>query len=139
MPESNPRIDIEELRAAYKGKPFYSLVEAHINSKSKTNIWLSLQGLVGFLALPVKNVANGFVERWINPVIVYDPGFWQSDTSDVFDRIIEDARSVLSSANARTDDETLFYFFLIVVLNYAYSALDQPGMREFMKKPQHLE
>jgi hypothetical protein len=140
MPDAIPRIDIEELRAGFKGKPFHLLVETHIKrGKDKANLWLSAQGTAGLLAPSVKNLTSGFIDRWNKQAIVYDPEFWQSDTSAVFARIIEDARSVLSSASAPTDDETLFYFFQIVVLNYAYCAVDQPSMRKFMKEPQHLE
>ncbi|MGB4995334.1 MAG: hypothetical protein WBO50_09240, partial [Nitrospira sp.] len=58
--------------------------------------------------------------------------FWERDTSEVFDDIIADARTVLRPLDLETDDEAAFNLFNIVVMNYAYSAYDQPKMREFM-------
>ncbi len=140
MSDATRRIDIEEMRAGFKGKPFHLLVEAHIKrGKSKINLSVTLLATRELIPPSAINLTSGFIDHWNKSAIVYDPEFWQSDTSAVFARIIEDARSVLSSASAPTDDETLFNFFQIVVLNYAYNAVDQPSMREFMKKPQHLE
>ena len=56
-----------------------------------------------------------------------------TSTSEVFSEIIEDARSLLLSINAPTDDETLFNMFQVVILSYAYSASDQPAMRKFIE------
>jgi hypothetical protein len=62
----------------------------------------------------------------------YDRALWQTDTASVFDEITEDAKNVLSEIGLHTDDEMLFNMFNIIVLSYAYSAYDQPKMREFM-------
>jgi hypothetical protein len=50
----------------------------------------------------------------------------------VFNEIAEDAKNVLSDIGLAVDDDILFNMFNIVVLSYAYSAYDQPKMREFM-------
>jgi hypothetical protein len=95
------------------------------------------QGTRELLTPSTRNLAEEFINRWIEPS--YNPEFWQTDTSVIFSSIIEDARAVLVSAGAATDDDTLFYMFQLIVLNYAYCAIDQPSMREFMKKPPHPE
>ena len=79
-----------------------------------------------------RHLAEGFIYRWGEAVYVYNKEFWHTDTSKIFLRITEDARLVLESSGAPTDDETLFNMFQIVVLSYAYSASDQPKMRKFI-------
>jgi hypothetical protein len=136
----NRKMNIEELRRQFMGKPFHLLIEYHIQQgKSKANLLLSGLGMRELLPPSTQNIASEFIDRWNEPSTVYDPQFWQSATSEVFSKITGDAQSILSSANASTDDETLFYFFQIVVLNYAYNAIDQPSMREFIKKPPTTE
>ena len=77
-----------------------------------------------------KGLIEGFIDRW--NLRGYDQAFWQMDTASVFDEITEDAKTVLSEKGLYTDDEMLFNMFNIIVLSYAYSAYDQPKMREFM-------
>ncbi len=75
-------------------------------------------------------IAIGFIDIWNDRG--YDKSLWSKDTSEVFLAIVEDARSLLSSAGIPIDDETLFNMFQIVVLSYAYSASDQRKMRKFI-------
>ncbi len=79
----------------------------------------------------MQSLAVDFIDRWNERV--YEKSFWQTDTSEVFSEIIEDARSLLLSINAPTNDETLFNMFQVVILSYAYSASDQPTMRKFIE------
>ena len=73
---------------------------------------------------------EGFIDRW--NMRAYDRVFWQTETASVFNEITEDAKNVLSDIGLTVDDDILFSMFNIVVLSYAYSAYDQPKMREFM-------
>lgn len=77
-----------------------------------------------------RGLVEGFIDRW--NLRAYDKDFWKMDTVSVFDDITEDAKKVLSEQHIDSDDEMLFNIFNIVVLNYAYSAYDQPKMCEFM-------
>jgi hypothetical protein len=78
----------------------------------------------------MKGTVEGFIDRW--NLRAYDRAFWQTDAASVFDKIMEDAKNVLSEIGLHTDDEMLSNMFNIIVLSYAYSAYDQPKMREFM-------
>jgi len=78
-----------------------------------------------------RGLVEGFIDRW--NLRAYDRAFWKTDTASVFDDITEDAKNVLSDIRSAVDDDTLFNMFNIVALSYAYSAYDQPKMREFMK------
>lgn len=73
---------------------------------------------------------EGFIDRW--NLREYDQVFWYTDTASVFDGITLDAKKVLSEIGLEADDEMLFNMFNIIALSYAYSAYDQPKMREFM-------
>jgi hypothetical protein len=75
-------------------------------------------------------LVEGFIDRW--NLRAYDQVFWDTDTASVFDEITKDAKNVLSEIGLQADDEMLFNMFNIIVLSYAYSAYDQPKMREFM-------
>jgi hypothetical protein len=77
-----------------------------------------------------RGLVEGFIDRW--NLRAHDRAFWQTDTALVFDEITEEAKNVLSRIGLHTDDEMLFNMFNIIVLSYAYSACDQPKMREFM-------
>jgi len=90
-----------------------------------------LHGIIEMLPKPARLVVEGFIDQW--NARAYDPIFWQSDTALVFDEIITDARRVLSPTGLSADDEAAFNMFNIVVLNYAYSAYDEPKMRQFMR------
>ena len=127
--------NLDKLREQFEGKPFYLLVETHMKKhKNKENIWFASQATLGLLPASVRKLANSFIDFWIQPDFVYNPEFWQSDSSSIFSEVLKTARNTLSLQNAPTDDATLFYMFQLVVLNYAYSGVDQPEMRKFMKQ-----
>jgi hypothetical protein len=124
-------INLPELRAQFAGTPFSELVQHHLRRQSQHERIQGLQGTIALLPEVARGVAEGFIDRW--NAHAYDRDFWQRDTSDVFDDIVVDARSVLRPLGLETDDEAAFNLFNIIVMNYAYSAYDQPKMREFMR------
>jgi hypothetical protein len=128
-------VDLAELRAQYKGTRFYGLIQHQLRRqsqerRSQERRTQGVQGTVLMLPESAQALAEGFIDRW--NARAYDREFWQTDTAAVFDEIIEDARTVLRPLGFATDDEAAFDLFNIVVLSYAYSAYDQPKMREFM-------
>ena len=129
--EPMQEIDIEELKAGFKGKPFNQLVQAqlrrHIDSDTCRKAVLGTMEMLPPSAYPL---AETFIDRWTERV--YEKEFWLLDTSMVFSQVTEDARTLLLEAGAPTDDETLFNMFNIVVMSYAYSATEQPNMRKFI-------
>ena len=123
-------INLPDLRAQFAGTRLRELVQHHLRRQSQRRRIDGLQATINLLPEVARGVAKGFIDRW--NAHVYDQEFWERDTSEVFDDIIADARTVLRPLDLETDDEAAFNLFNIVVMNYAYSAYDQPKMREFM-------
>lgn len=123
-------IDLGKIRTGYKGKPFYQLIEHHLNMQSQDKRIQGLHGIMSMLPKEIQNPMVDFIDRW--NAKAFDKNFWRMDTSNVLDDIINDANNFFPYASFRFDDETLFNIFNIVVLNYAYSAYDQPKMKECM-------
>lgn len=123
-------IDLRELEAQFRGTRFSELVKHHLGRQTQRERIDGLQETIALLPDAARGIAEGFIDRW--NVRAYDQGFWQQDTANVFDEIVADARSTLRPLGLETDDEVVFNLFNIVVLNYAYSAYDQPKMRKFM-------
>jgi len=124
------KINLEEVRQGFHGKPFCKLVKHHLDRQKQDTRILGIQGTVEMLPEDARPLAEPFIDRW--NARVYEKDFWQMDTATVFDEIIDDAKSVLSESGIQFDDETLFNMFNIIVLSYAYSAYDQPKMKEFI-------
>jgi len=123
-------IDLIKIRTGFKGKPFYQLIEYHLNKQSQDKRIQGIHGIMSMLPKELQNPMVDFIDHC--NIKVYDKIFWSMDTSDVFDNITNDAKNFFSHDSSRFDDETLFNIFNIVVLTYAYSAYDQPKMQEFM-------
>jgi hypothetical protein len=130
MIDKNRPINLPELRAQFAGTHFFELVQHHLGQQSQRERIHGLQGTIAQLPEAAQGLAENFIDRW--NARVYDRGFWQRDTLEVFDEIVADARCILRPIGLETDDEAAFNLFNIIVMNYAYSAYDQPKMREFM-------
>ena len=129
MGEQN--INLKQLKEGFKGKPFNQLIEYHLSKqKNPDKLRDAAIGTIQMLPESIHEFAIKFIDRWNE--VAYDHLFWRRDTSDVFSEITTDAQSILSSYGISTDDEILFNMFQIVVLSYAYSASDQPKMREYI-------
>jgi hypothetical protein len=125
------KLNVEQLRSQFKAKPFYRLVEHYLTKEKRTNeLKEAVLATIDLLPPSLRQLSIAFIERWNE--YSYEREFWQKDTSKVFSEIIDDARAALAWFDAPTDDETLFNMFQMVVLSYAYSASDQPSMREFI-------
>ena len=123
-------INLPELRAQFAGTRFCELVQHHLRRQSEHERIHGLQGTIALLPEAARDLAEEFIDRW--NAHAFDRGFWQRDTSDVFDDIVADARTILRPIGLETDDEAAFNLFNIIVMSFAYSAHDQPKMRKFM-------
>lgn len=123
-------INLSELRAGFSGRPFYKLVNHHLNRQGQDARVQGINGTIAMLPEEARGLVEGFINRW--NLRASERAFWETDATSVFDDIIEDAKNVFSEIGLHTDDEMLFNMFNIIVLSYAYSAYDQPRMREFM-------
>lgn len=123
-------VNLAELRAQFTGTRFCQLVQHHLRRQSQSERTQGVLRTIASLPETARTLAEEFIDRWNTRI--YDRDFWQRDTADVFDEIIADARNVLRPLGLAKDDEAAFNLFNIVVLSYAYSAFDQPKMREFM-------
>jgi hypothetical protein len=124
-------VNLSELRAGFKGRPFSQLIGQHLNRQSQDQRIQGINGTIAMLPQKARELVESFIDRW--NLRAYDRAFWQTDTASVFDEITEDTKNVLSDIGLAADDNMLFNMFNIVVLSYAYSAYDQPKMREFME------
>jgi hypothetical protein len=123
-------INLDELREQYRGTRFAQLVQHQLNHQSQDQRINGIRGTIAMLPEQARPLVEGFIDRW--NVRAYDQQFWQRNTALIFEEIIQDARAILSPLGLEVDDEAVFNMFNIVVLSYAYSAYDQPKMREFM-------
>ena len=123
-------IILEEIRTELKGKPFCRMVEQHLDRKDQDKRIYELQGTIAMLPSEVQNLAEVFIDRWIQRA--YDKNFWQTDTSFVFDEIITSAKDFLLDAGLQFDDKTLYKMYNIAVLSYAHKAYNQPKMKKCM-------
>ncbi|MFC1966982.1 hypothetical protein ACFLWI_08645 [Chloroflexota bacterium] len=127
------KVNLEELKAQSKGTSFYELILYHLKrGKNTDKLREASVETIALLPQPAQSIAVEFIDKWNERI--FEESFWQRDTSEVFTEIIEDARSLLLSSGAPTDDETLFNMFQVVTLSYAYNASFQPNMRKFIKK-----
>lgn len=123
-------IDLNQLKSSFIGRPFYQLIEQHLKKQNTRKLQEAVLGTIEFLPSEAKYLAEGFIDRWNEQV--YNKKFWSTDTSEIFTKIIEDAREVLHKASIPVDDKTLFNMFEIVVLSFAYSTSNQPKMQKFI-------
>jgi hypothetical protein len=130
MDSKMEKSDLEVLRVSFKGKPLYKLVEHHLKRQSQTERIQGIQGTIAILPQQAQSIAEDFIDRW--NLHAYDQSFWQKDAASIFEEIVDDARTVLSEAGVPFDDETLFNMFNVIMVSYAYSAYDQPKIREFL-------
>ncbi len=124
------RINLEEVRQGFQGKPFSKLIEYHLQRQKQNARIRDLQGTIQLLPEEARPLVESFIDRWNERLCERD--FLQTEASHVFDQIVDDARNVLVESGIQFNDETLFDMFNIIVLNCAYSAYDQPKTREFM-------
>ena len=124
------KINLEEARQGFHGKAFCTLVKHHLDRQKQDTRIRGIQGTIEMLPEDARPLTVPFTDHW--NARAYEKDFWQMDTATVFDEIIDDAKSVLSESGIQFDDETLFNMFNIIVLNYAYSAHNQPKMKEFI-------
>ena len=123
-------VNLSELRAGFKGKSFSQLIDHHLNRQSQDQRIQGINGTIAMLPEQARGLVEAFIDRW--NLRAYDQVFWHTDTASVFDEITLDAKNVLSETGLQADDEMLFNMFNIIALSYAYSAYDQPKIRQFM-------
>jgi hypothetical protein len=104
--------------------------QSEIDHYNTQQFQMSVMGTIEMLPHKVQHLAMDFIDRWNEQC--HKKGFWQIDTSEMLIMITEDARKIFKEKHIPIDDETLFNMFQIIVLSYAYSASDQPRMREFI-------
>ena len=123
-------VNLAELRSQFAGTRFAEVVQHHLRRQSQTERIQGVQGTVALLPAAAQPLAEGFIDLWNGRA--YDRELWQRDTASVFDEIMSEARNLLRPLGLAADDEAAFNLFNVVLLSYAYSAYDQPKMRDFM-------
>jgi len=123
-------VNLSKLKAGFEGRPFSQLIDHILNRQSQDQRIQSINETIAMPPEEARGLVEGFIDRW--NLRAYDRAFWRTNTASVFDEITEGAKNILSDTGLAIDDDMLFNMFNIVVLSYAYSAYDQPKMREFM-------
>ena len=129
---ASKNLTLDKIEEQFRGTKFNQLVEHHLKTMTPSARKQSVLDTAD-------EIGHGFtqfhsmewIDRWNDKV--YNKEFWQTDTSIIFREIVDDARVFLCSRNI-TDftDDSLFSMFNIIVIGFAYSAEDQPKMREFI-------
>ena len=122
--------NLENLRNQFSGTRFCHLIEAHLRKGNSKSYQQAVLELVNELPSKANKLVEGYIDGWL--VFCDKADFWQTDTSRIFDSIVSDAKTLLEENKIKYNDDILFNMFQIIVLSYAYSAYDQPKMRELM-------
>jgi hypothetical protein len=124
-------MNLEELRQGFSGRKFGELIAHHLKRQSAQKRAAGLLGTVEFLPEIFLTSVESWIDRW-NAVALRTPKLWYTDCATVFDKVTQDAATVLKEKGIQYDDETLFNMFQIVVLNFAYTADVEPQARKKM-------
>ena len=123
------RIDLAQLRQGFVGTKYCKLIQHHIRRQSLRDLE---KGVAGTLQLLPKSVLPGMeiaIDEW-NETARYE-GFWETDTAEVFDLMLETARRLFLVHNASATNEDLFNVFQVFVLTHAISASESRDIRKF--------
>lgn len=123
-------VNLAELHAQFKDSRFGELIHHHLNRQSQDQRLLGIQETLLMLPAEARDLAEAFIDRW--NARAHDESFWRTDTAQVLDEIIADARNVLRGVGLDADDDAAFNMFNVVVLNYTRNAYDQPEMRQII-------
>lgn len=131
-PETSPAPvegNLEERIDALAGVPYAELVRGALRG-SFAEITAASTGI--HMRLPTR--ARQLVEKLIDECSeqAYDPQFWRKDSAEVAQSVTDAALAGLLSAQVSPDSAMLFDVFESVTLSFAYSAWDQPSMRQFI-------
>ena len=132
---------LKDFEESCKARQFGSLVLYHIDKNRKT-IFTSKSKLIKIFSSSLKQSINDlpkeakplveeFIDKW--NLSIKQPHFWLSDCAEVFRKIINDAENTLKIKNILYNDDTLFDFFNIVIMNYAYNMVCEKKMEIFAR------
>ena len=121
---------IERLKKQYKGTELYQLIEAHIRNQSIDQIIAALTAQINELPQLAVPLVEGYIDEWNKNI--YNQNFWHIDTSVILDNFDYQASILLPEKGIAYNDYIVFCFFQIMILNFAYTAIDQPDMQRFM-------
>ena len=122
-------------------RPYRDLVQHHVRYQSKAQLLTASLGEVDLLPPALKPLAEQFIDL-VNERILRDRIFWQTVTCQgAVDAIISLANEHFRislpvpadpKAMSGVDQELAFGIFQIATLTFAYNAVDQKPLREFM-------
>jgi len=127
MPQT---INLESLAKGFEGKPFYQLIEHHLNRQSQRKRMQGVLGTIDLLPSNAKPLVEMYIDKWNSKA--YSKDFWVKDASVVFSEINAETKLLFENSGIEYNDDDVFNMFNIIVLNFAYTAYDQPKMKKFI-------
>ncbi len=150
------RIDLNELRDQFRGKPFSALIQHHLRKQSIEQVAMGIEGEKMTLSLREAKVAEQIIDYFNG--FAYDKGFWRRDCASVLEECCwlvardlemgeQDVKlsgreaSIYFAAGLvgrvpfphKEKHEKLFQFFQLLVLNYAFMAHESKNFRKFAR------
>lgn len=122
------QINLQQMRADYRGKSYADLVRYHLVRQTQQQRLAAIQGTVALLPESVQPAVWDFVDTW--DARASDANFWHGDSATVLDAITADARRLLTGMNVNADDDTLFDLFNLVTMHYACAAGENTALRQ---------
>lgn len=125
-------MNIKKLTQQFHGRKFGELVMHHYANQSATE---TMDALAGTTILLPKNLQNKIAD-WIDEVsfVGADPAFWKADCGEVFEQMTEFAISHFEEQGINISDDDAFNLFQIILLNFAYTAHNNPSSKAFIQK-----
>ncbi|MGH7828483.1 MAG: hypothetical protein ACREQ7_25290 [Candidatus Binatia bacterium] len=130
-----------EFLADAASRPYRDLVQHHVRHQSKAQLLAASVAEVDLLPPELKPLAERFIDL-VNERILRDQVFWQTvPCQGAVDAIISLANEHFGislpvpadpKAMSGVEQELAFGIFQIATLTFAYNAVDQKALREFM-------
>lgn len=123
---------IEELKQQFTGRKFGELVLHHQKRRDSQFLLQALRGTMQELSnkIPVSEFEILIDLIFLN---AYDEAFWRQDCGDALISITNYINKKTPEYLEKLNDDDLLNGFNIIVLNFAYAASLQPGMKTFIR------
>jgi len=122
-------VDLDDLRGTFAGTRYRDLVQYHIGHQTLADMERCIAGAMEKLPEPVRSGLEAAVDEWNEAA--RDEAFWGTDTTEVFDRMLETARGLFLRHDAPAGQEDLFNVFQVFVLTHAVAATGDRHLRRF--------
>ena len=127
MAETN----IKEMAAQFQGRKFGELVLHHIKQQPFDQLVAAMKGTIEGLRPEIQPAVMGLIDN-ANPLAIKQE-FWSDNCGKVLMFITSMTQKELQEQGLTTINDELFDIFNIIVMNFAYSAHQDPRLEKFIK------